>query len=201
MNEFYLVQGASAEVLQDIDGWNNRVRDYLRDFFDGDIERVRGTRFGDNIAKITYMTERAVMEPNTFRGVRDVHSRLQAGAIVEEEIDFLFLDALASAPWNVLGNQPETIKGAGTTLMEELVKESKALGNEGRIRLYPLQRSLQFYTDIGFVETGSGDWELTEEAASRFLEEQRQFWETGRERHKVNYIPALRVKNYDQEIK
>ena len=57
MNEFYLVQGASAEVLQDIDGWNNRVRDYLRDFFDGDIERVRGTRFGDNIAKITYMTE------------------------------------------------------------------------------------------------------------------------------------------------
>lgn len=180
MNEFYLVQGASAEVIQDIDGWNNRVRDYLRDFFDGDIERVRGTRFGDNIAKITYMTERVVMEPNTFRGVRDVHSRLQAGAIVEEEIDFLFLDALASAPWNVLGNQPETIKGAGTTLMEELVKESKALGNEGRIRLYPLQRSLQFYTDIGFVETGSGDWELTEEAASRFLEEQRQFWETGR---------------------
>lgn len=180
MNEFYLVKGVDAEILQDIDGWNNKVRDYLRDFFAGEIERVRGTQFGDNIAKIIYMTERAVMEPNIWRGVRDVQNRLQAGAIVEKEVDFLFLDAFASAPWNVLEDQPETIKGAGTTLMEELVKESEALGNKGRIRLYPLQRSLQFYTDIGFVETLSGDWELTEEAASRFLEEQRQFWETGR---------------------
>ena len=29
-------------------------------------------------------------------------------------------------------------------------------------------------------QTDLGDWELTTEAASRFLEEQRQFWETGR---------------------
>ncbi len=115
------------------------------------------------------------MEPDIFRGVRDLQNRLQAGAILEEDIDFLFLDAIASAPWNVLGNQPETIKGAGTTLMEELVKESKNLGFEGRVRLYPLQRSQQFYTDIGFVETSEGDWELTPEAAERFLEEQRQF--------------------------
>ncbi|MGL5806030.1 MAG: hypothetical protein ACRC11_11415 [Xenococcaceae cyanobacterium] len=177
---FISVKGANAEVIQDIEGWNDKIRNYLRDFFDGELERVRGTRFGDNIAKIAYMTERAIIEPSTWRGVRDVNSRLQAGAIVEEELDFLFLDALVTAPWNVLGNQSETISGAGTTLMEELVKESFELGNEGRIRLYPLQRSIQFYRTIGFVETDSLDWELTPFAASKFLEKQRQFWEAGR---------------------
>lgn len=181
MNKFSLVKGANAEVLREFQGWTYKIEDYLRDFFDANIERVRSTRFGDNIAKITYITERVTMEPDIFRGVReDLQNRLQAGAIVEEDIDFLFLDALASAPWNVLGNQPETLKGAGTTLMEELVKESKVLGFKGRIRLYPIQRSAQFYTNIGFVETSEGDWELTPEAAERFLEEQRQFWETRR---------------------
>lgn len=180
MNEFNLVKGANAEVLRELQGWTDKIKDYLRDFFDGNLERVRGTRFGDNIAKVTYITERVTMEPDIFRGVRDVQNRLQAGAILEEDIDFLFLDAIASAPWNVLGNQPETIKGAGTTLMEELVKESKDLGFEGRMRLYPVQRSEQFYKDIGFVKTPEGDWELTPEAAERFLEEQRQFWETCR---------------------
>lgn len=179
MNEFSLVKGADAEVLRQIQGWSDKIREYMRDLFDTDFARVRGTRFGDNIAKITYIAERVVMKPNSFRGVRDVHSWLQAGAIVEEDIEFLFVDAIASAPWNVLGTQPETIKGAGTTLMEELVKESRALGFEGRMRLYSLQRSEQFYTDIGFVETSEGDWELTEEMASLFLEEQRQFRETG----------------------
>lgn len=175
MNEFSLFKGADAEVLREIQGWTDKIEDYLRDLFDGNLERVRGTRFGDNIAKVTYIPERITMEPDIFRGVRDLQNRLQAGAILEEDIDFLFLDAIASAPWNVLGNQPETIKGAGTTLMEELVKESKNLGFEGRMRLYPLQRSQQFYTDIGFVETSEGDWELTLEAAEGFLEEQRQF--------------------------
>ena len=64
--------------------------------------------------------------------------------------------------------------------MEILVNESFELGFSGRIKLYPLQRAKQFYTDIGFVETGEGDWELTEQAALRFLEEQRQFRETNR---------------------
>lgn len=144
----------------------------MRDFFAGDIERVRGTRFGDNIAKIAYMAERAVMEPNTFRGVRDGKSRLQAGAIVVEDIDFLFLDALATAPWNIVGSQPETTKGAGTSLMEELVKESKELGYMGRLKLIAIERALYFYTGIGFIEDedDSRSLELTPIAAERFLE-------------------------------
>lgn len=172
MNQFSLVVRADAEVLREIDGWLDRIEIYLRDFFNRDRERIRGTRFGDNIAKVTYIAERVVMEPNAFRGVRDVQNRLQAGAIVEEEIDCLYVDAFASAPWNILGNQPETIRGAGTTLMEELVKESLDLGFEGRVKLFAIERALSFYTRIGFTkdEDGTGGLELTPIAAERFLE-------------------------------
>jgi len=68
-NLFVFVKGADASVRLELVGWNDKAREYLREFFDGDIERVRGTRFGDNIAKIAYITERSVMEPDAFRGV------------------------------------------------------------------------------------------------------------------------------------
>lgn len=179
MNEFTRVSKADGEVIEEIDGWIDKIREYLRDFFGGDIEQARGTQFGDCVSKVYYLFEIATAQPNKFRGVRD-ESRLQAGAIIEPYFDYLDVDTFVNAPWNVLKNQPETLKGAGTSLMEELVKESFELGFSGRIRLCPLQRAKQFYADIGFVETLEGDWELTESAALRFLEEQRQFRETNR---------------------
>ncbi|MBE9018605.1 hypothetical protein C7Y66_14550 [Chroococcidiopsis sp. CCALA 051] len=180
MNKFTLVNRADATVQRDIDGWSDKIKSYVRELFENDIERPLGTEFGDCIVKVIYISDRAVAEPEIFRGVRDELGRLQAGAIVEPYFDYLDVDALTNAPWNVLKNQPETLKGAATSLMEELIKESFELGFSGRIRLYPLQRAKQFYADIGFVESDEGDWELTEDAALRFLEEQRLFWETGR---------------------
>jgi hypothetical protein len=182
MNEFSLVRRADAEVLQDINDWTDKIEIYLRDLFNSDRERVRGTEFGDCISKVVYLFERAVVEPEAFRGVKDIQGRLQAGAIVEPYFDYLEIDALTNAPWNVLENQPETLKGAATSLMEELVKESFELGMMGCMKLYPVQRALIFYTNIGFVESDEGDWELTPEAAERFLEEQRQFREGRRSR-------------------
>lgn len=139
--------------------------------------------FGDNISKTAYITERIVMEPDTFRGVRDVFRRLQAGAIVEEENDCLYIDAFSSAPWNVLKNQPETLKGAGTSLMEELVRESIDLRFEGRLKLLAISRARSFYIKIGFTENeeGLGELELTPEAAERFLEQQRRRRRTERQ--------------------
>ena len=55
----------------------------MRDFFENDISRTRATGFGDCISKVIYFSERAVIESDTFRGVRDVQGRLQAEAIVE----------------------------------------------------------------------------------------------------------------------
>lgn len=148
VNQFIFLKGADASVRSQILGWNDKITEYLRDLLDNDIERVRGTRFGDNIAKIRYITERAVEEPGIFRGVRDVQNRLQAAAIVESEFDCLFIAALASAPWNILGSMPETLKGAGTSLMKELVNESKNLGFEGRLKLYPWNDSCTKWTRL-----------------------------------------------------
>lgn len=181
VNVFTAVKVASASVREEVAGWNNKAREYLRDFFDGDIQRVQGTEIGDNIAKIAVFLEKVVTEPEKFRGVRDVQGRLQAGAIVEEEFDYLLVETFTNAPWNVLGNQPETLKGAATSLMEELVNESNDLGFEGRLKLYSTPRAKQFYINIGFAETDiPREMELTPEAAEDFLEEQRQFRATGR---------------------
>lgn len=98
MIKFNFVKGADAEVLREIDTWLNKIENYLHDFFSGERERVKGTQFGDNIAKVTYIAERSVMEPNAFRGVKDLHNRLQAAAIVELEADCLLVDALAVRP-------------------------------------------------------------------------------------------------------
>lgn len=180
MNVFTPVKFGTASVREEIAGWNNKVREYLRDFFGRDIQCVQGTEVSDNIAKIAVLLEKVLTEPENFRGVRDVQSRLQAGAIVEEEFDYLSIETFTNAPWNVLGNQPETIKGAATSLMEELVNESKDLGFEGRIKLYSTPRAKKFYINIGFAETDvPREMELTPEAAEDFIEEQRQFRATG----------------------
>lgn len=183
MNKFDFVKGADTSVRSQIIGWNDKVREYLRDFFDGDIERVRGTEFSDSISKIAYLIEKAVTEPDTFRGVRDMQGRVQAGAIVEEYLDHLYIDTFTNAPWNVLKNQPETLKGAATSLMKELVNESKSLGFEGRLKLLPVKRALSFYTKIGFTEDEdkAGGLELTPESAERFLERQKCRERTGRQ--------------------
>lgn len=175
MNEFSLVVEADAEVQREIDGWLDKIRQYLRDFFESDIERTLGTEFGDCISKVIYLADRAVAEPDTFRGVRDVRGRLQAGAIVAPYFDYLDIDALTNAPWNVLKNQPETIKGAATSLMEELVNESFELGMMGRIKLIAIERAKSFYTKIGFTqeEDDSRSLELTPTAALGFLQQQR----------------------------
>ncbi len=181
MNQFNAVKGADASVRIQLLGWNDKALEYLQDFYSGDIERIRGTEFGDSIAKIAALIEKAVTEQSSFRGVRDVQGKLQAGAIVEEYFDYLFVDNLASAPWNVLGSQPESTRGAGTSLMEELVKESIHLGFEGRLKLYPVERALSFYRGIGLIESEDSprELELTPLAARRFLERQERRRRTG----------------------
>ncbi len=181
MNEFVFVKGADAEVLGEIEGWIDKIENYLRDFFDGDLERVRGREFGDCISKVNYLFESSVAEPGTFRGVRDMQGRLQAGAIVEPYFDYFEIDAFTNAPWNVLKNQPETLKGAATSLIEELVNESFELGMSGRIKLVAIERARLFYTKIGFTESEDlpRELELTPTAAERFLERQRSRKRTG----------------------
>jgi len=102
VNEFDFVKGADTSVRSQIIGWNDKVREYLRKFFDGDSERVRGIDFGDSISKIVYLIEKVVTESDTFIAVSDVQGRVQAGAIVEEYLEHLYIDTFTNAAWNVL---------------------------------------------------------------------------------------------------
>lgn len=174
MNEFNVVKSANAQVQQDIANWENKADDYVNEFFNNDVEGVYGTQFGDNLAIISDLAENATTEPETFRGVRDRAGRLQAAAIVHQRSDYLEVDLISTAPWNILQNQPQSVKGAGTALMENLVKESIDLGFGGRLKLYAIPRAKQFYEKIGLEETLEGDWELTPQAAQRFLERQER---------------------------
>lgn len=155
-------------------------------FYEGEINRTQGTQFGDCIAKIGYLAQRTIAEPQNFRGVRDVQGRLQAGAIVlgdggylyqsAEYREYLYLDTLSNAPWNVIKNQPETVTGAATCLVEEIVKESIQLEYDGIVKTLAIKRAKPFYTRVGFIENPdiSGEMVLNEQAASRFLLEQQR---------------------------
>lgn len=169
MDELNLVKIADAEVRRDIAYWEEKANGYVEEIFDNDIERVYGTQFSDNLAIIADLAENATAAPKTFRGIRDQVGRLQAAAIVRQVSNYLEVDFMATAPWNILQNQPESVKGAGTTLMEELVKESFSLGFGGRLKLYSIPRAKQFYEKIGLEATSEGDWELTPRAAEKFL--------------------------------
>lgn len=175
MNKFTLVNKADAEVIKELNGWIEKIAIYLQDFFDREIERVKSTQLGDCISKVNYLFEIALAEPSKFRGVKDELGRLQAGAIIEAYFDYVDVDAIANAPWNVLKNQPETIKGAAISLMEQIIIESKELGFGGCIKLVAIERAKSFYTKIGFTEDEDNLWslELKSTAAERFLERQR----------------------------
>lgn len=169
MNEFNFVKSADAEARRDLVHWENKANSYVEEIFENDIERVYGTQFGDNLAIIADLAENATVAPETFRGVRDRVGRLQAAAIVHQVSNYLEIDFIATAPWNIVQNQPESVRGAGTALMEELVKESSDSGFGGRLKLYTIPRARQFYEKIGLEATSEGDWELTPRAAEEFL--------------------------------
>lgn len=171
---FHFVKSADAQVRRDIVYWENKVNNYVEEIFNNDIERVYGTQFGDNLSIIIELAENVTTEPESFRGVRDQVGRLQAAAIVHQVNGYLEVDFMATAPWNILQNQSESVRGAGTALMEELVKESSGLGFGGRLKLYTIPRARQFYEKIGLEQTEEGDWELAPSAAQKFLRRRKR---------------------------
>jgi hypothetical protein len=176
MNQFTYVKEGSSLILEAIVEWDVKSKEYLRLFFNNEIDRTLRTQFGDCISKVGYLIERFFEEPENFRGVQNINGKLQAAALAEDYFDCLYIDTLTNAPWNVIDNQPETVKGAATSLMEGLVKESIELGYNGRVRVIAIERAKPFYSRIGFIEDedGSGGMELTPQAAASFLGEQQR---------------------------
>lgn len=189
-NRFTYIIGADRETVNEIIGWVTKSIEYINQFFGGNIDRAKGTKFGDCIAKVEYLTDLITDNQNnytsSFRGVRDINGRLQAGAIISEENDviyfyaeereYLYLDTFTTPPWNCLEGMtfPETVKGAATWLIADIINETIDTDIEGVIKTIAIDRARDFYQSIGFEENPDFPREmiLTREAALRFLQDQ-----------------------------
>jgi|GEM_PF-6608103 hypothetical protein len=81
----------------------------------------------------------------------------------------LFVDYLATAPWN-LADTDKKVKGAGTEVLLESIRLSKKEGMNGRIKLIPVDNSFNFYEKLGFQEIkNSFTWELSPKQADILL--------------------------------
>lgn len=110
------------------------------------------------------------IQPRSFRGVRDSSGRLQAGATITNEIDHIYIETFSTGPWNVLRDSPNSVTEVGTTLMAEIVRESRDRGHRGEVRLSSLSGAISFYEKIGFVtDEESGEMFLSNQKANIFL--------------------------------
>lgn len=189
-NEFIYVSYADSIILTDLLYWQDKITDYLIEFYGGDRSNALGTTFGDCIAKSFELLESASDNPNMFRGVIN-YNMLQAGAIIEYRIGEIYLyeerqqhvliDILCSAPWNCLPQATDsTKKGAAPWLIADIIEEiiSKPSEISGIFKVAAVPRAIESYRSIGFEENpdGSGEMILTEEKALQFLEEYKLRW-------------------------
>jgi hypothetical protein len=184
MNTFSYIVGAKTEVQQGLNIWIIKIDEYLDLYYEGDRENAKNTIFFNCISKIEVLNEELISRRDDFRAVKDAQGILQAACIIEvTRIDIddqiytgLGIESLTNAPWNNIETlQPETKKGAATSLVEELVHESRRLQFNGIIKAITIPAAREFYREIGFVDTdGSGEMVLTPNAAAVFLIDQEQ---------------------------
>ncbi|BAZ11682.1 hypothetical protein NIES4071_35080 [Calothrix sp. NIES-4071] len=189
-NRFSYVVGADQTIQNQLINWVAKSLQYINEFFDGDRSRIAGTKFGDCVSKTEYLADIVTYLDNSssFRGVRDTSGRLQAATIISREYgiiypyteprQYLSLDPFTSAPWNCLEGRTfvETVKGAGTWLMSEIIEEVIDTEIEGLIKLLAIDRARDFYLNIGFQENPDYEREmiLTREASQSFIIKYRQ---------------------------
>jgi hypothetical protein len=169
---FFVVDRADAYVHDELREWLVVVSINLNSQTD-DLELLK--RLQINARIIFLIQETALLQPEDFRGVRDDSGNLQAGAIVSAIDDYLYLDYIATAPWNLVATLLKHIKGAAKSLIRSISSESFDRGYNGRIIL-DVAGSAGFYKKMGFVETGEGsvnipEMVLTTEAAKKLIEE------------------------------
>lgn len=172
---FFVVNQANSAVHRDLQQWSQIATASVNQAIENDSPLRRRIEVNANV--ISDLLLEALVSPEDFRGVRDDQGNLQAGAIVIDMDDHLFVEYLVTAPWNVTQDSPLSVKKAATALMAQLALESDTNGHFGRILLYAIPDAIEFYQKIGFIETGEGspnapEMELTIAAARRLINRQ-----------------------------
>lgn len=190
INRFEYINYATDTVISDLFHWQQKIEDYLIEFYNAQINNALGTTFGDCISKSSELLEYALDEPTMFRGVTS-NNILQAGAIIdyrygeiylyEEPQQHILIDILCSSPWNCLPEPlEETKKGAASWLIADIIEEiiSGSSNLSVILKVAAIPRAIQTYKNIGFEENpdGSSEMILTEKRALQFLEEYKKLW-------------------------
>ena len=171
---FSFVERADYTIHQELSEWSRVANsNVIRAIADNSPLQ---NRIQANAGMIALIQDGALVQPEDFRGVRDRAGNLQAGAIVTDMSESLYLEFLASAPWNITGDLPRAVRRAATMLMAQIVRESIDKGYGGRIIVDAVGGTADFYQRMGFIETEQGaastpEMALTPEAARDFLDD------------------------------
>lgn len=182
MNEFTYIVGIDEAVQAGLSLWDVKIQEYIELYYDGNRENARDTDFYRCISKTTEITNNLLEKEDSFRGVVDDQGLLAAicliqetSILVDEELtDCLEIESLTNSPFNTIDYPvPEKRKGAATSLVEGIIRESREEGLPNILKLIPVPNAIEFYQGIGFEETDiSGDMILEYNAASMFLLDQ-----------------------------
>lgn len=179
MNEFRYIIGATREVRQGLVIWADKIREYIDLYYEGNEENARGTEFYRGILKTRVIIDNLLEKEDGFRSVFDDQNLLASICIIQdtsifiddELVNCLEIESLTNSPWNTIEFlQLERRKGAATSLVEGIIRESRASGLSDIFKLMTIPDAKRFYQKIGFGETnGSGEMILNSNAASMFL--------------------------------
>lgn len=174
MPEFSAVNQANSAVHRDLAEWNQVAAQLVDRAVESNSPLIR--QIEANARLISLIQSDALSTPENFRGVRDLKGNLQAGAVVTDMDDYLYVDYMATAPWNIVRDSPRAVRKAATMLMAQIVRESTERGYRGQIIVDAVGGTADFYRTMGFVETEEGsasapEMVLTPEAARDFLDD------------------------------
>lgn len=111
-NRFTYIIGANTDERIELIDWFTKSQEYINQYFGGDRSRITKTVFGDCVSKVESLVDLVIDDnySSDFRGVRDENGRLQAGAIISEQIGelypyteerrYLSIDPFTTPPWN-----------------------------------------------------------------------------------------------------
>lgn len=119
---FSVVNQANCAVHRDLLEWSLFAAELVNQAIENDSPLLR--RIEANARLISLLQSDAVSTPENFRGVRDTSGSLQAGAIVTDMDDYLYVDYMATEPWNITRDSSRAVRRAATMLMAQIVRES-----------------------------------------------------------------------------
>ena len=180
MNEFSYIVGVTKEVGEGLALWNEKAREYVETYYQGLEQSVRGTRFYRGVIKTRTITNSLPeIEEENIRSVFDDQNLLASIAIIqdtsilveEELVNCIEIESIVNSPWNLIQYLvPERRKGAGTAIVEGIIKENREKGLSRILKLFAVPEEKIFYSDLGFTETdGSGEMILGESGAALLL--------------------------------